>query len=129
MNMLHHLSLPVSDLGKSKRLYDAALSALGFRCVCSSNDFAGYGIEDNKDKFAIKQIALAQSAGPGFHIAFSAPNRAAVDCFHEIALEHGAKNNGAPGLREHYGPSYYAAFVVDLDGHRVEAVINDPASS
>lgn len=127
--MLHHISLPVSDLSRSKKLYDEALSALGFRCVCASNDFAGYGTEENKDKFAIKQIEAAKSAGPGFHLAFSAPNRLAVDCFHEVALKNGAKCNGAPGLREHYGPCYYAAFIIDLDGHRIEVVINEPASS
>ena len=127
--MLHHISLPVSDFSKSKKLYDAALSALGFRCVCSSSDFSGYGIEENKDKFSIKQIEPAESAGPGFHVAFSAPSRVAVDCFHKISLEYGARNNGAPGLRKHYGPCYYAAFIVDLDGHRIEAVINEPTSS
>ena len=124
MTMLHHISLPVSDLDRSKKLYDAALSSLGFKCVCFGSDFAGYGIEENKDKFAIKQTDSVTSAGAGFHLAFSAPNRQAVDRFYEVALEHGAKCNGGPGLREHYGPSYYAAFILDLDGHRIEAVIN-----
>lgn len=124
--MLHHISLPVTNLSKSKALYNAALTELGFRCVGSGRNFAGYGIEDNKDKFALKQTLAAGSAGPGFHLAFSAPSRAAVDRFHAQALEHGAKSNGAPGLRLHYGPHYYSAFIIDLDGHRIEAVINDP---
>lgn len=125
-NLLHHVSLAVSDLQKSKRLYDAALFELGFRCVCKSPDFAGYGIEENKDKFAINKMSDARAASPGFHLAFSAPSRDAVNRFHQVALEHGATDNGAPGLREHYGPDYYSAFIVDLDGNRIEAVINEP---
>lgn len=124
--MLHHISLPVADLEKSSRLYDAALAALGYRRVCSGTDFAGYGLEDDQDKFALKQIVPAASAGPRFHLAFSAPTRAAVDQFHAVALAHGATNDGGPGLRPHYGPNYYAAFIIDLDGHRIEAVLTEP---
>lgn len=123
--MLHHISLPVADLEKSSRLYDAALAALGYRRVCSGTDFAGYGLEDDQDKFALKQIVPAASAGPRFHLAFSAPTRAAVDQFHAVALAHGATNDGGPGLRPHYGPNYYAAFIIDLDGHRIEAVLTE----
>jgi len=127
--MLHHISLPVSNLSASKKLYDVALLVLGYKCVCSGIDFAGYGIEENRDKFSIKQTAQAKSAGPGFHLALSAPNRLAVDRFFKEALENGAKGNGPPGLRRQYGPDYYAAFIIDLDGHRIEAVINEPDSS
>ena len=123
--MLHHISLPVTSIEKSSVLYDAALSALGYKRVCSGDDFTGYGIEDGKDQFAIKQIDPSASAGPRFHLAFSAPSHEAVDHFHEIALSNGATDNGKPGLREHYGPNYYAAFIIDLDGHRIEAVINE----
>ena len=124
-NMLHHASLPVADLRQAAKLYDAALSALGYRRVCSGEDFAGYGVEENKDKFSIKAKSPSRSAGPGFHLAFSAPSTEAVNQFHAAALNHGATDDGAPGLREHYGPGYYAAFIVDLDGHRIEAVINE----
>jgi catechol 2,3-dioxygenase-like lactoylglutathione lyase family enzyme len=65
--------------------------------------------------------------GPGFHIAFAAPDRAAVDAFHQAALAAGGIDNGGPGLRLHYGPTYYAAFVIDPDGHRIEAVFKAPA--
>jgi len=122
--MLHHISLPVADLERSARVYDNALSALGYRRVCSGEGFVGYGVEDGKDKFLITANIDARSAGPGFHIALAAPSREAVDRFHQIALEFGAINNGDPGLREHYGPDYYAAFIIDPDGHRIEAVIN-----
>ena len=65
-----------------------------------------------------------QPPGPGFHLAFSAPDPHAVEEFYRAALRHGAKDNGAPGLRAHYGPRYFAAFVVDPDGHKLEAVFN-----
>ena len=127
--MLHHLSLPVADLERSAELYDAALSALGYRRVCAAKNFVGYGIEDDKDKFAIIETRPSIPAGPGFHLAIGAPSQEAVDRFHEIALLHGARDDGAPGLRQHYGPNYYAAFIVDLDGHRIEAVINEADAS
>jgi catechol 2,3-dioxygenase-like lactoylglutathione lyase family enzyme len=123
--MLHHISLPVSDLVVSLRLYDSALEALGYRRVSSGVDFAGYGLEDGKDKFLIAVNEHENSVGKGFHLALAAPSRKAVDNFHKIALQFGALNNGNPGLREQYGPTYYAAFIIDPDGHHIEAVIND----
>jgi catechol 2,3-dioxygenase-like lactoylglutathione lyase family enzyme len=122
--MLHHASLPVADIDRAVSLYDAALAALGYRHVCTGPGFAGYGVEDGKDKLALKQTVPSEPAGPGFHIALAAPSRAAVHAFHEAALRHGASDNGPPGPRPHYGPTYYAAFIIDLDGHRIEAVHN-----
>ena len=123
MRMLHHISLPVADLKRSTSLYDAILAALGYRCVCAGEDYAGYGVEENEDLFMIKQTDPSASAGPRFHLAFGAPSRKAVDEFHKSALANGATDDGKPGPRVHYGPKYYAAFIVDLDGHRIEAVI------
>ena len=120
--MLHHISLPVADMQASTLLYDAALSALGYRQVCNGQDFVGYGVEDDKDKFAIKHISPSANAGPRFHLAFTAPSQESVHLFYEAALKFGATDNGAPGLRPHYGPTYYAAFIIDLDGHHIEAV-------
>jgi catechol 2,3-dioxygenase-like lactoylglutathione lyase family enzyme len=122
--MLHHVSLPVSDLEKSTSLYNAALSALGYKRVCSGTDFSGYGFEEGKDKFTIKHVTPSASAGPRFHLAFNATSQDAVNSFYRAALEHGAACNGEPGFRKHYGPNYYAAFVIDLDGHHIEAVCN-----
>ncbi len=122
--MLHHASLPVEDLDRAGTLYDAALATLGYRRVCEGPGFVGYGVEDGKDKFALKQSAPSVAAGPGFHIALAAPSREAVDAFHKAALRHGASDNGSPGPRPHYGPTYYAAFIIDPDGHRIEAVHN-----
>jgi catechol 2,3-dioxygenase-like lactoylglutathione lyase family enzyme len=120
--MLHHASLAVADLQQSSALYDSALGALGYRRVCEAPGFAGYGLEDGCDQFALMEAATAASSGAGSHLAFVAPSREAVDAFHRAALQHGATDNGAPALRPHYGPDYYAAFIIDLDGHRIEAV-------
>ncbi len=120
--MLHHISLPVSDLATSRALYGAALAALGYRLVAEAHGFVGFGLEVGQDILALKQVAAAQAAGPGFHLAFAAPNRAAVDGFYQAALDKGARDNGKPGLRANFGPHYYACFVIDADGHHLEAV-------
>ncbi|WP_409077930.1 VOC family protein [Pseudomonas sp. N3-W] len=122
--MFHHLSIGVKDLDKSGRFYDAAMGALGFRRVFEDETAIGYGLEDGKDKLCLKLRPDAVAPGPGFHLAFSAQSRGAVDSFHLRALSAGGTDNGAPGLRSHYGPHYYAAFLIDPDGYRVEAVIN-----
>lgn len=122
--MLHHISLGVTDLNRSAAFYDAALAALGYVRVWSDDTAIGYGPPGGGDKLAIKLREGAAAPGPGFHLALAAPDRAAVDRFHEAALRHGGHDNGTPGLRPHYGPDYYAAFVIDPDGHHIEAVIN-----
>lgn len=120
--MLHHLSIAVTDLAASGAFYDAALAALGYRRVAEAPRFVGYGIEDGKDRFALKLRAGVVRAHEGFHVAFAAPDREAVAAFHAAGLRHGGTDAGAPGLRPHYGPRYFAAFLDDPDGHRVEAV-------
>lgn len=124
--MLHHISFAVADLARSARFYDATLGALGFRRVFEDDTAVGYGIEDGKDKFCIKLRNQATPPSAGFHLAFAAPNRQAVDAFHLAGLAAGGIDNGAAGLRPHYGPHYYAAFLIDPDGYRVEAVMNVP---
>lgn len=128
--MLHHISFAVSDLHRSATLYDAALGTLGFARVWAAPDAIGYGPPGEGDRFAIKaRTGRIASPGPGFHLAFAAASREAVDAFHAAALAHGATDNGAPGPRAQYGPGYYACFVIDPDGYRVEAVIHHSASS
>lgn len=127
--MLHHLSLGVTDIRRSATFYDAVLSALGYVRVwedlADPNAAVGYGYPGGGDQLALKLRAGERVApGPGFHLAFAAPDRRAVDAFHQAALRHGGIDNGAPGLRPGYGAHYYAAFVVDPDGYRIEAVIN-----
>ena len=124
--MLHHISLGVRDLQHAGLFYDAVLGALGYRRVFEDDTAIGYGIEDDKDLLCLKLRPDAAAPGPGFHLALAAPSRAAVDAFHAAALAVGGADNGAPGLREDYGDHYYAAFLVDPDGHRIEAVINRP---
>jgi catechol 2,3-dioxygenase-like lactoylglutathione lyase family enzyme len=126
--MLHHISFGVRDLGRAGLFYDAVLAALGFRRVFEDETAVGYGIEDGEDLLCLKLNSRAQAPGPGFHLAFAAPSRAAVQAFHAAALSAGGTDNGAPGLREDYGPSYYAAFVIDPDGYRVEAVFKGVVS-
>jgi catechol 2,3-dioxygenase-like lactoylglutathione lyase family enzyme len=128
-DMLHHISLGVRELARASAFYDAALGALGFRRVFEDDTATGYGIVDGEDLLCLKLNPNAQAPGPGFHLAFAAPSRAAVQAFHAAALHAGGADNGTPGLREHYGPTYYAAFVIDPDGHRIEAVFKGPAES
>ncbi len=135
--MLHHLSLGVTDIERAAGFYDAVLAPLGYARVWSdlrpgeSGQAVGYGKPGGGDRLALKQVQGAHSTGlqteaPGFHLAFAAPSPTAVRAFHTAALAHGGRDNGAPGLRPRYGPGYYAAFVVDPDGHRLEAVCEAP---
>ncbi|MCX2860356.1 VOC family protein [Paucibacter sp. PLA-PC-4] len=131
MPMLHHLSFGVRDLRRAADFYDAVLQPLGYVRVWTDfegdedTQAVGYGEPGGGDKLALKQCPNGAIApGPGFHLAFSAPSREAVNHFHEAAMRSGGKDNGAPGLRPDYGPDYYAAYVVDPEGWRIEAVIN-----
>ncbi len=121
--MLSHLSFGVNDLEKAAAFYDAVLAPLGFVRVWSSDRAAGYGRPGGQDKLALfARPGKATAPGEGFHVAFDAPDRDAVDRFHAAALAFGGKDLGAPGPRPHYGPDYYAAFIADLDGYKLEAV-------
>ncbi|MGO7593001.1 VOC family protein [Rhizobium leguminosarum] len=129
--MLHHVSLGVSDIERSAAFYDAALAALGYIRVWDdirpgqTGQAIGYGLPGGGDKLAIKHRPDGQRApGPGFHLAFAAPSRKAVDQFYVAAIAQGGSDSGPPGLRSHYGEHYYAAFVMDPDGHALEAVFN-----
>lgn len=122
--MLGHLSLGVADLDRSQAFYDAVLATLGFVRVFGHPRAIGYGAPGGNDRLALfahpDRTDLA--AGPGFHLAFPAPNQDAVHAFHDAALAHGGSCEGEPGPRPHYGERYYACFVRDPDGHKLEAV-------
>ena len=121
--MLGHLSFGVADLPRAIAFYDAVLAPLGYVRVWTIEQQAGYGPRGGGDKLALKlQSGLVVPPGPGFHLAFVAPSHAAVDRFHAEALRTGGRDEGAPGPRPHYGATYYAAFVRDPDGHKLEAV-------
>ncbi|HEX5912009.1 MAG TPA: VOC family protein [Rubrobacter sp.] len=121
--MLDHVLIRVSDFEQSKRFYAEALSPLGYELLMEpSVSAAGFG-RQGKPEFWISQ----GDRGQPVHIAFAADDRARVDAFHEEALAAGGRNNGGPGLRPKYHPSYYAAFVFDPDGNNIEAVCHEPA--
>jgi len=124
--MLHHISLGVRDLARAGAFHDAVLGALGFRRVFEDDTAIGYGLVDDHDLLCLKLRADAQPPGPGFHLAFSAATPAAVDAFHGAGLAAGGRCNGIPGPRPDYGDVYYAAFLIDPVGHRVEATFNPP---
>lgn len=118
-----HLSFGVADLAKATAFYDGVLAALGYARVGSNEDGVGYGVAGGNDKLALfVQAGRVTPPGAGFHLAFEAPSRAAVDAFHAAALRLGGRDAGTPGLRPHYSPTYYAAFVTDPGGHKLEAV-------
>jgi catechol 2,3-dioxygenase-like lactoylglutathione lyase family enzyme len=101
------------------------LVSLGYVRVWSDATAIGYGKAGGDDKFTIKlRVEGAIAPGPGFHLAFSAPTRESVEQFHRAALKHGGIDNGPPGLRPAYGSNYYAGFIIDPDGFRIEAVIS-----
>jgi catechol 2,3-dioxygenase-like lactoylglutathione lyase family enzyme len=121
--MLGHMSFGVDDLTRSAEFYDRILAPLGYVRVWSKGHAVGFGEKGGGDRLALfAKAGNVVAPGPGFHLAFTAPNRDAVDAFHAAALRAGGIDCGEPGLRPHYGSTYYAAFVVDLDGHKLEAV-------
>jgi catechol 2,3-dioxygenase-like lactoylglutathione lyase family enzyme len=128
--MLDHLGISVSDYARSKRFYTAALAPLGIALIMepvpeqtdSGAGACGFGT-GNKPFFWIG----AETAVGHSHVAFAVPDRATVDAFYKAAIAAGARDNGAPGLRAHYHPNYYGAFVLDPDGHNIEAVCHAPA--
>jgi catechol 2,3-dioxygenase-like lactoylglutathione lyase family enzyme len=120
--VLGHLSFGVADLERSGRFYDAVFAPLGWPRDWTEPKGIGYGIEGQGELALFLKGVDARPPGPGFHLAFNAPSRTAVDAFHVAALANGGRDDGAPGLRPHYSPTYYAAFVIDPDGYKLEAV-------
>ena len=129
--MLDHVSLGVSDLARSRRFYDAALRPLGLvRIVNFEGRGSDYGAAPGSLGVEFT-ITVERVAAPslGMHLCFRAPSREAVRDFHRLALAAGGRDDGAPGLRPQYHASYYGAFVLDPDGHRIEAVCHAPDAS
>ncbi len=117
--MYDHIGLKVANLGASVRFYTDALAPLGY--VLCSRDEAGAGFGP-KDKPALWLYAHSGPVGAGAHIAFRAPDHAAIQRFHSAGIKAGGRDNGAPGPRADYSPTYFAAFLIDPDGNNVEAV-------
>ena len=119
--MIDHLSLGVRDLAASRRFYDAALAPLGYRCLSEDPASLGYGRDTAVLWLLATEQPVAADPRSGLHVCFKAHDPAGVDAFHAAALAHGGQDHGAPGPRPDYGPDYYAAFVTDPDGYRLEA--------
>jgi len=118
--MLDHVGLKVGDVDRSKEFYRAALAPLGYEVAFDFDEGAGFSAQGIPDFW----ISRGEQKS-GAHVAFQAKRRDAVHAFHEAALAAGGADNGAPGARPQYGPTYYAAFVHDPDGHNVEAVCHE----
>jgi catechol 2,3-dioxygenase-like lactoylglutathione lyase family enzyme len=127
--MLDHIGLTVSDYAQAKAFFDAALSPLGIAVVMEvtaeqtgGHAHAGYG-SDGRPYF---WFGNGGAPTGGVHVAFTAKDRATVDAFYAAAMAAGGRDNGPPGIRAHYHPNYYGAFVLDRDGHNIEAVCHAP---
>ena|SRR3989344_6543514 len=118
--MIAHTTLAVSDYQKAKKFYTKVLAPAGYKQTTEYGEAAGFE-EGGHTSFWINKEATVV---PG-HVAFEVKNKEAVEDFYEVALEAGAKDNGAPGYRKEYWPGYYAAFVHDQDGHNIEVVFYD----
>ena len=124
--MLHHVSVGVHNVERAARFYDPVLKTLGYRRVMEFLPHAiGYGESRERPEFWIQLPHNQQppTSGNGAHVAFLAKSRQVVGKFHEAALKQGGSNNGEPGPRPDYGPSYYGAFIYDLDGNKIEAML------
>jgi len=119
--MIDHVSIGVSDIARTRRFYDAALEPLGYSCLSEGAASLGYGADEVRLWTGLAARPVAPDMESGLHFCFAAPTRASVDAFHAAALAAGGRDNGAPGVREDYGADYYAAFVIDPDGYRIEA--------
>jgi len=123
--MINHVSIGVSDIPKAKRFYDAVLAPLGYSCLSEDDAALGYGGDSVVFWVTAAGRPVAADDESGLHFCFNAPTRDSVDAFHAAALRSGGRDNGAAGIREDYAPDYYAAFVIDPDGYRIEAYCGD----
>jgi catechol 2,3-dioxygenase-like lactoylglutathione lyase family enzyme len=129
--MIDHVGFPVADYARSKAFYAKALAPLGYTQITeigahlteSRAPAVGFGSGSKPDFWIGGEGGLQKP----LHVAITAKDRASVDAFYKAALAAGGKDNGAPGLRPHYHPNYYGAFVLDPDGHNIEAVCHAPA--
>ena len=119
--MIDHVSIGVADIGKARHFYNAVLGPVGYRCASPGETSLGYGADSAAFWINAVDRPVPADPGSGLHICFSAPTRESVAAFHAAALAAGGRDNGSHGLRTESGDNYYAAFIVDPDGYRIEA--------
>jgi catechol 2,3-dioxygenase-like lactoylglutathione lyase family enzyme len=119
--MFDHVSIGVSDIKRAGRFYDAVLKPLDVTRLSDGDTALGYGEKSTGLWVLAADKPVKADMGSGLHFCFQAKSRAAVDAFHAAALKQGGKDNGKPGVRADYSPNYYAAFVIDPEGYRIEA--------
>jgi len=119
--MISHVSIGVRDIAKAGHFYDAVLAPLGYKRLFDSAEALGYGATSPQLWLMKAERPVPADSASGLHFCFDAPDRASVDHFHAVAIKEGGHDNGKPGLRPDYGENYYAAFVVDPNGYRIEA--------
>ena len=124
--MIDHIGLRVSDFQRSKAFFQAALAPLGYTMMMEfdlpGGKTGGMGVDGMPDLW----LSQGQAQRPPLHVAFNAANRATVDAFYKAAIAAGGKDNGKPGLRPDYHPNYYGAFIIDPEGHAIEACCHKP---
>ncbi|KEQ19509.1 glyoxalase [Endozoicomonas numazuensis] len=120
--MIDHIGFSVIDYQQSKEFYCKVLTPLGIERVMEVEGWAGLGAQKKPELW----FGQGETPQNPMHLAFNAPDRSAVDKFYQLAIAAGAVDNGAPGIREIYHPDYYGAFVIDLNGHNLEAVCHSP---
>lgn len=119
--MFDHVSIGVSDIKRAGKFYDAALGPLGYTRLSDGEGSLGYGDKAVGLWLGAIKKPVKPDTESGLHFCFVAKDRKSVDAFHAAALKAGGSDNGKPGVRADYSPNYYAAFVIDPDGYRVEA--------
>jgi catechol 2,3-dioxygenase-like lactoylglutathione lyase family enzyme len=120
--MINHVTLGTNNVERARQFYDAVFALLGFRLLKCDETGAHYGTGEILFSLVVPTNKQAASAGNGTHIAFQARSRKMVDEFHAVALKHGGRSDGAPGIRPEYDAHYYGAFVFDPDGNKIEAL-------
>jgi catechol 2,3-dioxygenase-like lactoylglutathione lyase family enzyme len=120
--MFDHVSIGVRDIARSKAFYDRTLEPIGFTRLSTTEDSLGYGKESVALWISATSSPIPEDPRSGLHFCFAAPDRESVAAFHAAALAAGGRDNGKPGIRADYGANYFAAYVVDPDGYRLEAL-------
>ncbi len=122
MTTLAYIGFTVNDFTKAKEMYTKALAPLGLSMQMEGEGYAGFGKDGSNALWLGATSEKHTTVAKDVHVAFLAPSKEAVDAFYKDGLEAGFTDNGAPGIREHYSPIYYAAFLLDADGNIIEAI-------